>query len=127
MRAYFDADILIAHLRGEHKAFECLSRIKFEGEYELWIGALQRAEVIFFMRPEEEKQTAAFLSEFRTAPVDQVVIDKAAALYRKWNPSHGVDINDTILAATAMQTGGKILTFNLKHYPMPDVIVERAG
>ena len=78
------------------------------------------------MRPEEEEYTLLFLSQFQTAPVDQRIIDLAGTLYRKWHPRNGTDINDAILAATAIQTGGKIYTLNKKHYPMPEVIVQRA-
>jgi predicted nucleic acid-binding protein len=126
MRAYIDADILIWHLRGETKAMRFLQKLGPGQEYELWTGALQRAEVVFFMRPNEEEATQLFLAQFKTAPVDQGIVDLAGRLYRKWNPSHGVDINDAMLAATAIQTGGHIFTLNKKHYPMPDVIVKKA-
>jgi predicted nucleic acid-binding protein len=56
-------------------------------------------------------------------PVDQLIIDKAGELYRKWNPRNGTDVNDAILTATALQTGGRIFTLNSKHYPMPEVTV----
>ena len=126
MRAYIDADILIWHLRGERKALNFLRRLRDGDEYELRIGVMQRAEVVFFMRPEEEESTMLFLSQFKTEPVDQGRIDEAALLYRKWHPSHGIDINDAILAATAMQTGGKIFCLNRKHYPMTEVLVTKA-
>jgi hypothetical protein len=35
---------------------------------ELWTGALQRAEVVFFMRPGEVSATMSLLSRFKTAP-----------------------------------------------------------
>lgn len=126
MRAYIDSDVLIWHLRGDHKALNFLRNLRDSGEYELWTGVLQRAEVVFFMRSGEEKSTELFLSQFKTAPVDQSIIDIAGALYRKWNPSHGIDINDTLLAATAIQTGGRIFCLNRKHYPMPEVLVKKA-
>jgi predicted nucleic acid-binding protein len=47
-------------------------------------------------------------------------------LYRQWHPSHGIDVNDAFLAATAMKTGGKIVTLNVKHFPMTDLVVEKA-
>ena len=106
MKAYIDSDILIWHLRGKRKALNFLRNLRDGGEYEFWTGALQRAEVVFFMRPEEEEATELFFSQFKTAPVDQSVVDAAGALYRKWHPSHGIDVNDAILADTAMQTGG---------------------
>ena len=126
MRAYIDSDVLIWHLRGSSKALAFLRGIQNAGEYQLWTGALQRAEAVFFMRPGEETATELFLSQFETAPVDQGVVDVGGALYRTWNPSHGIDVNDAILAATAMQTGGKIYTLNKKHYPMPDILVDQA-
>ena len=87
---------------------------------------MQRAEVVFFMRPVEEQNTLLFLSQFQTATVDQWIIDKAGEFYRRWNPSAGIDVNDAILAATALRNGGEIYTLNTRHYPMPDVVVKRA-
>ena len=126
MRAYIDADVLIWHLRGQRKAMSFLRRLAADEQYELWTGAMQRAEVVFFMKPEEEEPTLLFLCQFKTAPVHQGIVDKAAALYRQWHPSHGLDINDAILAATAMETGGQIFCLNIKHYPMPNVVAARA-
>lgn len=69
---------------------------------------------------------ALLLSQLQTAPIDQIVVDDSARLYRQWHLIHGVDLHDALLAATAMRTGGRIYTLNLKHYPMPEVAVERA-
>ncbi len=126
MRAYIDSDILIWHLRGEQKAAKFLRRIQKAKEYELWIGAIQRAEIVFFMKPNEEDATELFLSHFQTAPIDQKIVDTAGRFYRKWHPGHGVDINDALLASTAIETGGHIFTLNRKHYPMPEVIIKKA-
>ena len=65
------------------------------------------------------------LSLFQTQAVDQNIIDQAGIFYRKWNPSHGIDPNDAILAATVALKGGGILTQNTSHYPMPDIIVRK--
>ena len=92
---------------------------------ELWIGAMQRAEILFFMREEEKEATMDLLSLSKTHPVDQAIIDQAGKFFRKWNPSHGIDPNDAILAATVALTGGKIITLNTSHYPMPNIIVQK--
>jgi predicted nucleic acid-binding protein len=125
MRAYIDSDILIWHLRGEKKACNLIKTIRDEFEHDLWVGALQRAEVVFFMRPEEEENTYLFLSEFKTALVDQTIVDTAGGFYRKWHHSHGIDINDAFLAAIVSKTGGGIYTLNTKHFPMPGLIVKK--
>jgi predicted nucleic acid-binding protein len=86
---------------------------------------MQRAEIIFFMRPEEEKETLDLLSLFTTHPVDQAIIDTAGEFYRKWNPSHGIDPNDAILSATVTLKGGRIITQNTSHYPMPHILIQK--
>jgi predicted nucleic acid-binding protein len=126
MRAYIDSDVLIWHLRGNQKALDLIRQLRDIDKFELWIGAMQRAEIVFFMRPDEESATELFLSQFSTASVDQSIIDQAGKLFRQWNPSHGIDINDAILAATAMQAGGKIYCLNTKHYPFDTIVVQRA-
>jgi len=123
MRAYVDSDILIWHLRGEPKAARFLRSLAAAPVTELWVGALQRAEVVFFTKPGEESATGAFLARFKTEAVTQAIVDHGGEFYRRWHPSHGIDVNDAILAATAAATGGKIYTQNLKHFPMPDVAV----
>ena len=126
MRAYIDSDIFIWQLRGEKKASRFLKKMRDSEEYELWTGALQRAEIVFFMKSDEIESTELLLSQFHTAPVDHRIIDTAGMIFRKWYSTHGIDINDAILAATSLETGGHIFTLNKKHYPMPDVIVKRA-
>jgi hypothetical protein len=125
MRAYIDSDILIWHLRGLPQATELLRRVEAEAGTELWLGALQRAEVVFFMRPKEYGPTMTVLSRFKTASVTQPIVDRGAELYRRWHPSCQLDVNDAILAATVLETGGTIYTLNVKHYPMPDLAVIR--
>lgn len=126
MRAFIDSDVFIWHLRGQKKARNFLRGLRDEGEYDLWTGAMQRAEVVFFMREHEAVSTLELLSQFQTEPVDQALVDEAGALFRKWNPAHGIDVNDALLAASARRTGGRIFTLNRKHYPMPDVLVAQA-
>ncbi len=125
MRVYIDSDILIWHLRGERRAATLLRRLARERDTELWTGAMQRAEVVFFMRSHEEAATVSFLSRFHTQPVTQAIVDRAGAVYRQWHPSHGIGVNDALLAAAAETTGGKVITQNVKHYPMPDIVVQK--
>lgn len=125
MKVFIDSDILIWHLRGKSEAKHLLKTLIQDEGSDLWIGAMQRAEIVFFMREDEEEGTMDLLSLFHTQAVDQEIIDQAGRLYRKWNPSHGIDPNDAILAATVSLKGGRILTLNTSHYPMTDIIVQK--
>ena len=125
MRAYVDADVLIWHLRGREQARGFLAGLRGDPAYELWMGAWQRAEILFFMRPAEEFGTLRLFSQFKTAPVSQEIVDAAAEIYRRWNPSHGMGVADAILAATVRSTGGKLYSLNTRHFPLDEIVVER--
>ena len=124
MRCYVDADILIDYLRDRPLAVALIRRLVTSDE-DLWISAIQRAEVVFHVLRGEESPTAQLLSLFHTHPVDEDVVDVAAALYRQWHPSHGVGVNDALLAGTVRITGGRIITQNVRHFPMTDIAVEQ--
>ena len=62
MRAYIDSDILVWHLRGEDKAKKLLINLRDVERYSLYTGVMQRAEVVFFMRPEEKKYRIFFIT-----------------------------------------------------------------
>jgi len=126
MRYYIDSDIVIWHLRGDARAAKFLSGLDREEGREFWMGALQRAEVLFYLRDHEINSTHAVMSRFRTQPVTEEIVDKAARLFREWHPSHGLDEYDAIQAAMVMATGGVLCTLNMKHYPMPGLVVKKA-
>lgn len=127
MKFFFDTDVLIWHLRGDKRALHFFKELsERQPSAEWWIGALNRAEIVFFMRPEEKNNTLLFLTRFETSPVDEEVVDSASVLYRKWNPSCGMEINDAVLAATVEREGGLLYTLNTKHYPMNTFFVEKA-
>ena len=125
MKVFIDSDILIWHLRGESKAKSLIKRLIQDDESELYIGAMQRAEIVFFMRKNEQTLTMDLLSLLKTHPVNQPIVDQAGRYFRKWHPSHGIDPNDAILGATVALYGGCIYTQNTSHYPMPDIIVHK--
>ena len=121
---YFDADIVIENLRGREAARSLLRGVTVGGD-ELWMAATQRAEVLFFMRPHETELTMAVLGQFDTEPLTREMVDVGAAYFRRWNPSHGIDQNDALLAGTVKVTGGRIITQNIRHFPMTDITVEQ--
>ena len=123
MKQFIDANIFIWHLRGEKKARDLLRRLTREEGHELWTGAPQRGEVVFFMKPEEEKATYAALANVKTQSLTQSLVDRAGVLFRRWHPTHGMDVNDAFLAAMALESGGRIVTLNVKHFPDPGLNV----
>lgn len=64
---------------------------------------------VFFMRRPQAAATRAFLSRFKTEAVTQPIVDLGGEMYRQWHPSHGMDVNAALLAATTAPHGWKDL------------------
>lgn len=121
---FLDADIVIWHLRGLPHAQALLHRVGSDANSRLCMSAIQWAEVTVHLRPTEQELATSLEQVFSIMPVTKEVVDRAAVLFRRWNPSRGTDVNDAILAATVIRAGGKLYTQNIRHFPMPELDVE---
>jgi hypothetical protein len=112
-----DTSVIIDYLRGHHGAGEILERERVAAP--LHASEITRLEVLAGTRKNEEGGTRSFLSIFIWHPVDTLIAERAGELGRRWLPSHrSIDGADLAIAATAMVTGCKLLTCNVKHFPM---------
>jgi len=85
----------------------------------LHASEITRLEVLAGMRVDEERATRSLLSSLTWHPVDGDVAEEAGLLGRRWLPSHrGIDGADLAIAATAIRTGSRLLTCNVRHFPM---------
>lgn len=117
MSALVDTSILIDYLRGHPPAGELLERERAEDV--LHASEITRLEVLAGMRPAEENATRMLLSTLIWHPVDVEIAEHAGALGQAWLPSHrAIDSADLAIAATAIHTGARLLTLNVKHFPM---------
>jgi predicted nucleic acid-binding protein len=119
--ALVDTSVLVDYLRGRQEAASLLERERQVGA--LHASEITRLEVLAGMRPREEQATRSLLSTLRWHPVDADVAEKAGELGRAWLPSHGgIDGADLAIAATSLLLGGRLLTLNVRHFPMlPDL------
>lgn len=126
MRVFVDSDVLIWYLRGDQRALSCLQELHHSPSCDMWTGAWQKVEIAFHARPREVPLTSRFLRLFKTAPMSGEIVDRAAELYRSFHPSHDTDVGDALLAASVIRAHGKLVTLNTKHFPMPELAVQRA-
>lgn len=117
MSALVDTSVLIDYLRGHRGAAELLESERAEAP--LHASEITRLEVLAGMRTTEADATRSLLSSLVWHPVDAEVAEDAGALGRRWLPSHHtVDGADLAIAATAILTSSRLLTRNVRHFPM---------
>lgn len=117
MTAVVDTSVLIDVLRGRAPAAAVLREQRSRGQ--VHGSTLTRLEVLAGMRPSEEVSTRAVLATLTWHDIDDDLVEEAAALGRRWLPSHhGIGAVDLVIAATALRLGLALLTTNVRHFPM---------
>jgi predicted nucleic acid-binding protein len=66
----------------------------------------------------EAELTSNMLAGWEKLTVTLDIASLAADFLRKYGPSHGLDVVDAVIAATAQVHGHELVTLNLKHFPM---------
>ena len=115
-----DSDILIDHLRKEKHALAFLSSEIEKGSF-LFVSVISRIEILAGMRKGEEVAVGQLFELLMPIPVDEAIADRAGDYLRKYCKSHGLNIGDAIIAATAGEMSLNLATLNVKHYCMKDI------
>lgn len=119
MTRLFDSTVLIAHLRGVEAATALLRDAAAVDDAAA--SVLSRAEIEGGMRSHERAEVARVFLALQMEPVSEAVAARAGGMLRQYRRSHaGIDVVDYVIAATALELGAKLLTLNVKHFPMFD-------
>ena len=117
-RVLVDTDVLIDVLRGYRPA------VSFVRDYSerIILSAIVVAELYAGVRGEKDdaEQIALenLLALFRVVPVRGDIARLGGLYSRDYGPSHGIDLPDALVAATAFLEGAELKTLNVKHFPM---------
>ncbi len=76
--------------------------------FELYVGA---------DRPGTAQIIRRMLEAVSVIETDAAIAEKAAGIFRRLGPSHGVDEFDALIAATALVARLPLVTLNTKHFP----------
>jgi predicted nucleic acid-binding protein len=78
---------------------------------ELWGGAM----------PKEYDALNDLFRTLRCTPIDEETGRQAGSYLRQYRRSHGVEVADALIAASAVANHAELWTRNRKHYPMKEV------
>jgi predicted nucleic acid-binding protein len=118
-----DTDVLIWHLRGLPKATQRLDQlsnltISAITYLELLQGMRNQAEMIAVQKSLERRQTVRL-------PITPAITERAVDLMQRLVLSHGLQLGDALIAATALEHNLTVLTANTKHFsPITGLSVE---
>jgi predicted nucleic acid-binding protein len=66
----------------------------------------------------EESAIDAIIGLYHLVQIEPIIFQRAGVFLRHYRASHGIDIPDALIAATAEYHGLKLATLNTKHFPM---------
>lgn len=109
-----DTDVLIWHLRGYPQATRRLDQL-----VSFTLSAVSYLEVLQGMRNKAEMVAVKKMLERRQAtllPITEAVTQRSIELMESLTLSHGLQMGDALIAATALEHRLPVLTGNVKHF-----------
>lgn len=101
-------------LRGHPQAIALVQQLPER----VWISAVSIAELHAGVRDGAEREALTLLlSTLEVASLDIGIAAQGGLLRRDYGRSHGVGLNDALIAATALALDLQLFTLNIKHYP----------
>ena len=119
-----DTDVLIWHLRGYAQAARKLDQIDA-----LALSAVSCLELLQGMRNKTELAAVKKMLERRgatTLPLTEAITRRACVLMEALAMSHGLQMGDALIAATALEHRLPLLTGNVKHFAAIDHLIVEA-
>jgi len=127
MAYLIDSDVLIWHLRGHQPTVQLLRSLVRTSPQDkrvlpLGCSVISAFEVWAGMRSGEKAGTDRFLNSLERYPVDEVIAKQAADYYQTF-AKQGITLHiaDLIIAATAVEHGLTLVSYNHKHFPMEGI------
>ncbi len=116
-----DSDILIAVSRARDSAilarWDALSR----GSTALFFSPVSVAELWHGARQTDDAILQAIFAAIQAIPIDAEIGQRAGAFLKQYAKSHGVELGDALIAATASVHALQLWTRNRRHYPMKEL------
>ena len=118
MTVLVDTSVLVDHLRGDPRAVSLLDAL-VNTDQAVWAVTPTRTELLAGIRPSERPALASLFAALVWIDVTPAIADDAGEMARRYRRSHrGIDTVDYLVAAAARSVDAKLLTLNVRHFPM---------
>jgi predicted nucleic acid-binding protein len=117
-----DSDVLIEASRAKDEAIVSTWLALSTSDAVILFSSVHEAELWAGARPSEYARLEALFGALVCAPADAEIGRRAGDYLRRYRKSHGVELGDALIAATAVATGAMLWTRNRKHYPMKELL-----
>lgn len=113
-----DTNILIEILKNNTKTIKIVEKFNIH-----YISEVTKMELFYgaFNKQELEK-LKKFIGLFEIIPINTNISNTASDLIYQYSKSHNLNIPDGLIAATALETGYQLFTYNLKDFKYIDNI-----
>lgn len=111
LKPLVDTDVWMDFLRGRQGAHKFVRALPDE-------TAVSVGELYAGVRDGTERDAlATLIASLDVINITAQVAERGGLIRRDFGKSHGVGLNDALIAATAIEHGLRLCTLNVKHYP----------
>ena len=121
-----DTDVLIWVLRGNKKYEDYLQGLKNKDP--LSISTITIAEIYKNICPSEIVKTENLIKELQTWDVTESIAKQGGLYWQQFSKElKTLNLTDCLIAGTAHVNNLTLITLNVKHFPMQDILLESAS
>ena len=109
-----DTDVLVWFLRGRESALGAIAECA-----NVELSAVSYMELVQGVRDKNELlglRRAIGENAWRVIPIYEAISHRAVVYVERHALAHGMRLADALIAATAVETGGALMTANVRHY-----------
>lgn len=122
MTVLVDSDVLIEVSRGKNEDIIARWLELSNADADVLYSPVSAAELWAGARNGEDDILNNLFRALRCTQIDEEAGRLAGRYLGKYRKSHGVEIADALIAASAVSSRARLWTRNRKHYPMKDVL-----